>query len=76
MLSPGHMIKEDDLSVLISLYLNSLGAITRGVFVGVHIYDLPITFIPEEQACIRVCIHTEIGGIIQGAVLSIPVVIG
>lgn len=52
MLPSGDMIEEDDLSVLVSLYLDSLGTITRGVLARVDINNFPVTFVPKEKTCV------------------------
>jgi hypothetical protein len=46
-LAASDVIEEDHLSVFIGLYLHTLGTITRGILVGVNIYDLPVTFVSE-----------------------------
>ena len=75
MLPSGDMIEEDDLSVLVGLYLDSLGAITRGVLAWVDINYFPVTFVSKEKTCVRVCVDSEVGRIVQGTVLGVPVVI-
>ena len=52
MFATGYVIEEDDLSVFLGHYLDAFGSIARGVLVGVHINDLPVTFVAEEESSV------------------------
>ena len=60
MLASCNVIEEHNLSVLISLYLNSFCSITRGIFSGIDINNFSITFVSEEETCLRVSVNSEI----------------
>ena len=67
------MIKEDDLSVVVALDFHALGSITRRVHIRIHIYYFSVSLISKEKSLVVVGIHPEIGRVVQGWVLRIPV---
>lgn len=75
MLPSGNVIKEDDLSVLIGHDFHSLGSVTRGILVRIYVDDFSVSLVSEQQSSIGVGIDSEVRGVIQGAVLGIPVVV-
>lgn len=75
MLSSRYMIKEDNLSILISGDFNALCSITRGILARIYIDNLPISFVSEQYPCIRVSVEPEVRGVIKRTILSLPIVI-
>ena len=63
MLSSCDVVKEYNLGVVITLNLDSLGTITRWIFAWVHVYDLSVSLVTEEETCVRVGVHSEVGGV-------------
>ena len=60
------MVVDDDLEVLMCLDLDAARVVTRqGLWI--HVDDLPITLILEEQSRLIVCDHLKIGGRVAGA---------
>ena len=71
--SSSQMIKEDNLCIFITFYLNSFGSVTWWVNAWVDINDLSISFISEKKALIVMSIHSEIWRLVNSGLLSIPV---
>jgi hypothetical protein len=75
MLASCNVIEEHNLSVLICLYLNSFCSITRGIFSGIDINNFSITFVSEEETCLRVSVNSEIRWFKKRAILSLPIIV-
>ena len=73
MLSPSYMIEEDDLCILFAFDLYSLGTVTWWILGWVDVYHFSISFVSEQQSLVRVGVDSEVGRVIQGWMLSIPV---
>ena len=73
MLSSSDMVEKDNLSVLITFDFHSLGSITWWILVGVHIDHLSVPLVSEDQSSVRVGVYSEVGRVVEGGVLSIPV---
>lgn len=69
------VIEKDYLRVFLSLDLNPLCAIARGILHWVHIYNLSISLVAEEEAGVGVGVDTEVGRVTQGAVVRLPVIV-
>lgn len=61
MLSSRDMVKEDNLSVIVSLDFNSFSSVTWWVLIWIHIDDFSIPLVPEQETSIRVGINSEVG---------------
>jgi hypothetical protein len=72
-LSSCEMIIYDALVVFRRAYLSSCGIVARILF-WVHIDDLTISFILEQQASVIVCQYLEVGAAVTGADLCLPVI--
>ena len=68
------MIKEDDLSVLLTLDLltRAHSVLVCSVQVRIHIDDLPISPVPEEKSRVGVGINLEVRGVVVLDLLTLP----
>ena len=69
------MVKEDDLGVFVTLNFLSDCAIARVFKIRIDVDDLSVSLVSEEESSVGVGIHSEVRGIIDGAGLSLPVVV-
>ena len=76
MFASGDVIEEDDLSVFFSLNLDSLGAVARLRLGRVHINDLSISLVAEEETGVGVRVHSEVRRVTHRTVVRLPVVVG
>ena len=67
------MVEEHNLSIVITLDLNSFSSITWWVLVWINVDDLSVPLVPEQKTGIRIGINSEIRGVVQSGMLGIPV---
>ena len=60
MLSSRDMVEEDNLSVIVSLDFNSFSSVTWWVLVWIHVDDLSIPLVSEQETSIRVGVNSEV----------------
>ena len=73
MLSPSYVVEEHHLRVLVALNLHPLGSVAWWILGWVHVDDLPVSFVSEQQALVGVGVHPEVWRVVQGRVLRVPV---
>jgi hypothetical protein len=72
----GDVIEEHDLSVFFGLNLDSLGAVARLRLGRVHINDLSVSLVAEEETGVGVRVHSEVRRVTHRTVVRLPVVVG
>lgn len=74
LLSARVVIKEDHLRVFVRLDNCARRSISRALQIWIHIDDLSVALVSEEQALVRVGVDFEIWGVQHAALLLLPVV--
>ena len=67
------MVKENNLSIFVSLDFNSFSSVTWWVLVRIDINDFSVPLVPEQKPSIRVGINSEVWRIVQSGMLGVPV---